>query len=180
MGQTSKAAAFTLALLCLVAGAVIGWFARGAMPAPGSFGAIAVATATPIPIVSISRMYTITRPSPRASATFAPVAAQVPSAVPLRPPEAPPEITALSISSPVVSGGQIVTGVVQTSSNVASVEARIGGYSASLTKVGVGRFALAYRVPDLPLFLHRTYQVEVIARNARGDAASSTIPVTVR
>ena len=74
----------------------------------------------------------------------------------------------------------MVTGTVETSPNVASVEASIGGYSSALTKVGIGRFVLSYRVPNLPFFLHRTYAIQVIARNARGDAVSSSLPITVR
>lgn len=179
MGQTSKATAFALALLCLVLGAVIGWRARGSLPSPGDFGPIAVATATPMPIASVSRMYKISKPARRIAANGS-VVVSTPSPVPIRPPDAAPQIVAMSISSPVVKGGQVVTGIVQTSSNVASVEARIAGYSASLTKIGVGRFALAYRVPNLPPFLHRTYEIEVIARNTNGDAVSSTMPVTIQ
>ena len=86
----------------------------------------------------------------------------------------------MSLSTPVARGGQVVTGTVETSSNVASVEARIAGFGSSLKKVGVGRFELTYRVPYLPFFLHKTYNIEVIARNTRGDAVSSSIPITVK
>lgn len=73
-----------------------------------------------------------------------------------------------------------MSGTVETSSNVASVEARIAGYSSSMRKVGVGRFSLSYRVPNLPFFLHRTYTIEVIARNTRGDAVRTSVPITIR
>jgi len=86
----------------------------------------------------------------------------------------------MTMSAPVVYGGDVVSGTVETSSNVASVEARIGGYGTQMRKVGVGRFALSYRVPKLPFFLHRTYTLEIIARNTRGDAATSSVPITVR
>jgi hypothetical protein len=95
-------------------------------------------------------------------------------------PDAPPRILSMSLSTPVAYSGQLVSGIVQTSSNVASVEARIGGYAANMEKVGVGRFQLSYRVPKLPFFLHRTYQIELIARNTRGDAVTSYVPITVR
>lgn len=97
-----------------------------------------------------------------------------------QPPDAPPQIIAFRLSSPVVQGGDVVSGMVETSSNVASVEARIGGYGASMEKVGVGRFALSYRVPNLPFFLHRTFMVQIIARNTRGQAVSTAIPLTIR
>lgn len=86
----------------------------------------------------------------------------------------------MSLSTPVARGGQVVSGVVRTSSNVASVEARIGGFSSTLTKTGEGVFQLSQRVPNLPFFLHRTYEIQVIARNTRGDAVSSQIPITIR
>lgn len=86
----------------------------------------------------------------------------------------------MSISTPVVSSGQVVSGRVETSTNVASVEARIGGYSSNLEKVGAGRFVLSYRVPYVPFFLKKTYNVQLIARNTRGDAVSTSFPITVR
>ena len=49
-----------------------------------------------------------------------------------------------------------------------------------MQKVGVGRFVLSYRVPNLPFFLHRTYTIEVTARNTRGDAATGSVPITIR
>lgn len=97
-----------------------------------------------------------------------------------QPPDAPPRILAMLLSSPVVYGGEVVSGVVETSSNVASVEARIGGYSSTLQKVGVGRFQMSYRVPRLPFFLHHTYSIEVIARNTKGQVVTSSVPITVR
>jgi hypothetical protein len=98
----------------------------------------------------------------------------------MEPENAPPRILRMSLSTPVARGGDLVSGTVETTSNVASVEARIGGYGASLKKVAAGRFELSYRVPYLPFFLHRTYNVEFIARNTRGDAVSSSIPITVK
>jgi hypothetical protein len=95
-------------------------------------------------------------------------------------PDAPPRILSMSLSTPVVRGGDVVSGFVETTSNVASVEARIGGYSSNMQKVGVGKFTLTYRVPKLPFFLHRTYNVEIIARNTRGDEVRSSVPITIR
>jgi hypothetical protein len=95
-------------------------------------------------------------------------------------PDAPPRILAMAMSTPVAHPGEVVSGTVETSSNVASVEARIAGYSSSMRKVGVGRFSLSYRVPNLPFFLHRTYTIEVIARNTRGDAVRTSVPITIR
>lgn len=98
----------------------------------------------------------------------------------VRTPNSAPQIVSMSISTPVVHAGQTVSGSVETSTNVASVEARIGGYSSNLHKIGSGKFTLTYRVPWVPFFLKKTYTVVLIARNTRGDAVSTTFPITVR
>lgn len=144
-------------------------------PAPPATGAPSAASPSATPY---SVHTTPIAEQPMTAATIGPRAIDVP---PVRePPEAPPRILSMSLSSPVAHGGQVLSGTVRTSSNVASVEARIGGYSSAMQKVGVGLFALSYRVPNLPFFLHRTYTVEVIARNARGDAVRSEVPITVQ
>lgn len=115
---------------------------------------------------------------PMVAATVAPHVALV---KPIgEPPNAPPRILSMSISTPVAHGGDVVSGYVLTTSNVASVEARIAGYSSGMKKVGVGKFVLTYKVPYLPFFLHRTYDIVVIARNTRGDAVRSSVPITIR
>ena len=96
------------------------------------------------------------------------------------PPDAAPRILGVTVSETTVQPGDRVSGRVLTTSNVASVEARVAGYSANFQKVGVGKFHLDYRVPHLPFFLHRTYTIEVIARNGRGDAATSSVPIVIR
>jgi hypothetical protein len=55
-----------------------------------------------------------------------------------------------------------------TSSNVASVELRIGGYGAAMTKTDVGRFEAALIVPMLPFFVKRVVMLQIIARNTAG------------
>jgi hypothetical protein len=105
---------------------------------------------------------------------------QVRDAVPRLPPDAPPRILSVSLSETTVHSGDRVHANVITSSNVASVEARIGGYGLGLLKVGVGRFEIAYTVARLPWFLHGTYAMNVIARNARGATVARTIPLRVR
>lgn len=122
--------------------------------------------------------------APTAQATPVPLVTLAPSAaipgVVHEPADAPPRILALSLSTPVARGGEVVSGYVEASSNVASVEARIAGYSMTMRKIGVGKFVMSYRVPHLPFFLHKTYAIEVIARNTRGDAVSSSVPITIR
>jgi hypothetical protein len=93
---------------------------------------------------------------------------------------APPRIIDVHLTKTVVSGGDTIVGTVVTSSNVASVEARIAVFSIVVPRVGVGRFALRYTVPNLPFFLDRTYTMNVIARNTAGTATMRSIPITVR
>ncbi len=138
-------------------------------------GASAAPQNSPAPYTTGSAQ--VTQP-PMVAATLAPHVVVVKPI--LEAPNAPPRILAMSLSTPVARSGQVVSGTVETSSNVASVEARIAGYSSAMHKVGVGRFAMTYRVPYLPFFLHRTYTIEVIARNTRGDAVRSAVPITIR
>ena len=84
------------------------------------------------------------------------------------------------MSRTTVATGDTVSASVVTTSNVASVQARIGGYAVNLSKVGVGRFAITYTVGPLPWFIHGNYTIEVIARNTRGDTVSRAVALTVR
>lgn len=103
-----------------------------------------------------------------------------PKRVPHLAPDAAPQILDVSVSETDVHPGDRVFGRVVTTSNVASVEARIGGYAMSLVKVGVGRFELTYTVGPLPWFVRGNFTMQVIARNTRGDTATRAIPLTVR
>jgi len=86
----------------------------------------------------------------------------------------------VSVSQRTMHPGQTISGTVLTSSNVASVEVRIATYSIDMQKVGVGRFAMAYTVPNVPVFFRGNYTMQVIARNSAGDQASRGIPITIR
>lgn len=151
--------------------------AKSVAPAPHPKQSAAPdAAETPTPIEASS--------APAAQGTPLPLVTLAPSAaipgVVREPANAPPRILALSLSTPVAHGGEVVSGYVEASSNVASVEARIAGYSMNMRKIGVGKFVMSYRVPRLPFFLHKTYSIEVIARNTRGDSVSSSVPITIR
>jgi hypothetical protein len=92
----------------------------------------------------------------------------------------PPRIVDVSLSERTVHSGDRVVGRIQTSLNTASVEARIGGYSLNLTKVGAGRFAVNYTVPWIPFFMHGKYDMTVIARNTEGIQTRRIVPITVQ
>jgi hypothetical protein len=137
----------------------------------------------PVPLQSIAPRPPVASATPVVRRSTAPASVHVSptAAAPNTPsPSGSPKIVNVSLSSSVVTGGQIVTGTVATSADVTSVQARIAGYSSALTKIGAGYFALSYRVPNLPAFLHRTYTIEVIAQNAQGASASSSLPITIR
>ncbi|MFN2450463.1 MAG: hypothetical protein ABR508_11860 [Candidatus Baltobacteraceae bacterium] len=141
-----------------------------------SQAAIPPSSATQAPLAAASGRATA---MPMTVATVAPQSVRLP-AVPREAPDAMPRILAVTLSSPVARAGQVVSGTVETSSNVASVEARIQGYSMALSKTGVGRFGVSYTVPKLPLFLHKTYLIQLIARNTAGVSVSTAVPITVR
>jgi hypothetical protein len=91
-----------------------------------------------------------------------------------------PSIYEVKMSSNVVSAGEIISGHVITSYDVASVEARVQGFSAVLSKRAAGDFALRYRLPPfIPWFLHGRYTLRVIARTTAGVQAVREFPVTL-
>ena len=112
-----------------------------------------------------------------------PAAQQTP---PLRKPHDPPQIVAISVNPMTVSAGETVHGTALTSSNVASVEARLQNlpndaqFATNMDRIGVGRFRISYPIPDLPAFARGTYTVLVIARNVDGVQATRTIRLTLR
>lgn len=137
--------------------------------------------ATPVPARETSDPPTPGTQSAPATASPVPATAPAPTGVPVPalPPDAKPAIVSISISATDLHSGDVVSGTVITSSNVASVEARIKTYSANLNRLDVGRFGLSMRVPAIPLFLHGTYQLQVIARNAAGAIVTQDFPISI-
>ncbi len=132
-------------------------------------------TATPVPATP-----PVTTPTPGAAVSATPTAPRIVNRVPRLRPNAAPQILAIALSETTVRPGDRVLANVLTSSNVASVEARVGGYGRTLSKVGVGRFTLTYTVGALPWFVRGNFTMQVIARNTRGDAVARAIPLMVR
>jgi hypothetical protein len=161
-------------------------------PAPHGSGASVV---TPTPAASVMPAQTVAptatpeseyAPTPEGMVATTPEPMATPTAPPIEifspvlvAPNAAPRIIAVNLSNQIVHGGDTISGIVETTSNVASVEARIATFSISVPKVGVGRFALNYVVPNVPFFFHGTYPMTVIARNAAGAKAERVIPITV-
>jgi len=149
-------------------------------PAMSAKARLAIATpAIATPAIATPAAATPAAAAP-ATATPAVTTSSPAPAVPQLPPDAAPQIVALYIDRTTVRGGDTVNGSIVTSSNVASVEARIGYFSIPVPKTGEGRFAVRYTVPHLPFFLHRTYSMAVIARNAAGVAAVRNVAIRLR
>ncbi len=149
---------------------------RFAVPSPSAGRPAPAASPSPATPAPSATPGPTTPPAKRVAASIAPSQKRVPRVAP----NAAPQILDVAVSETRVQPGDSVSGSVLTTSNVASVEARIGGYAVTLQKVGVGRFALHYTVGPLPWFVRGNFTMQVIARNTRGDAAVRAIPLTVR
>jgi hypothetical protein len=129
-------------------------------------------------------------PLPPAATPVQPAAAgPVPPSQHVRHPDAPvlaqphdrPVIYSVVVLPTSVGAGQVVAGSVTTSSNVASVVATVAGISAGMPKIGIGRFALTYKLPDfIPPTFRGKYPVTVVARNVDGVATSRVVELTLR
>lgn len=96
-------------------------------------------------------------------------------------PEAPPQIVEVQIPSTTVTGGELVSGDVIASSNVASVVVAVAGQMRPMQKIAPGHFRLAVTAPRLPFFLrNRTYSLEIIARNSNGVSVTQWLPIRIR
>lgn len=128
-----------------------------------ALGGVAFAQSTPSP--------PIPSPSPTPLAT---------PTILMLPPDAAPQILWVLISSTTPHVGDVVTGTVLASSNVASVELRIGGYSLNSTKTDVGHFEWSFTVPQLPFYAPHDFALQIIARNTAGVAATTSVQMSVR
>lgn len=101
--------------------------------------------------------------------------------VPERRPHDIPQIVQISPRAPIVSGGEHLRVRIETTSNVASVEARMDGFGQNLQRLGVGRWLFSYQVPQhLPPLLKHAYNMQFIARNVDGIRTTREISVTLR
>lgn len=96
------------------------------------------------------------------------------------PSDAAPQILWVQLSSTTPHSGDALNVTVLTSSNVASVELRVGGYGASMPKTDVGHFQMTSTVPRLPFFMSHNLTLQIIARNTLGSAVQRSVPLQVR
>jgi hypothetical protein len=118
-------------------------------------------------------------PSPAASASPSPTPVATPTIL-LLGPDAAPQILWVNLSSTTPRAGESLKITVLTSSNVASVELRVGGYGAGMTKMDVGHFETTTQVPRLPAFMSHQLTLQVIARNTSGTAVQQSVPIAIR
>jgi hypothetical protein len=125
--------------------------------------------------------------SPAASVTpsLSPAPSASPSPIPtptilMLPPDAAPQILWVQMSPTTPHAGDMVSGVVLTSSNVASVEIRVGGFSVNMSKTDVGHFEGSYTIPRLPFFISHNLTMRIIARNSAGVTAERSLPLQIR
>jgi hypothetical protein len=91
-----------------------------------------------------------------------------------------PEILGASVSPGVVGSGTVVHATVRTTAGVVSVVAHAGGLAIAVPRVGPGLFAGSTTIPPLPPFVHGSYPVTFVARDARGTSTQSAVGVSVR
>ena len=96
------------------------------------------------------------------------------------PPDAAPQILWVSLSSTTPHAGDTVLVTVLASSNVASVELRVGGYGEGMTKTDIGHFQISSIVPRLPFFMNHSLTLQIIARNTAGSAVEQDVALHVR
>jgi hypothetical protein len=98
------------------------------------------------------------------------------------PPSAPvrPQILGASVSPAVVRSGTVVSATVRTTPGVVAVVAHAGGVAIPVPRVGPGLFAGSTTIPPLPPFVHGSYPVTFVARDARGASTQSAVGVSVR
>ncbi|HXM06080.1 MAG TPA: hypothetical protein VN936_01385 [Candidatus Acidoferrum sp.] len=130
---------------------------------PASQPASVAPVVTPAPVTSAGPVATPNAPPP----------------VVMLPPDAAPQIQWIALSSTTPRSGDTLAVTVLASSNVASVELRVGGYGMGMNKTDVGRFESTSQVPKLPFFMNHNVTLQVIARNTAGVAIEQDIALQV-
>ena len=92
----------------------------------------------------------------------------------------PPQIVRIWLSTERFTAGDVARVHVTTSTNAASVEARIESYGRTLRKQSPGQFEGVFHVPALPPFLRRNYSLRFIVRNSLGIASQESVGIELR
>lgn len=103
-----------------------------------------------------------------------------PPPAPIAQPQAAPQIVSIWLNRVALSAGDTLSGQVTTTTNVASLEARVSIFSLVARRPTFGQFAFATKVPRVPFWLRGKYELDLIARNAAGQADLERIPIVIR
>ena len=103
---------------------------------------------------------------------------ELPPGVPYASDSDPVQIVSYVLSSTIIHPGDKVTGDVVTSSNAASVTARVGAFSVAVPKTAPGKFHLLMQLPSMPL---PPGDAKLIITAIRTDGMRTTreVPITV-
>jgi hypothetical protein len=102
----------------------------------------------------------------------------LPPGVPYASDTDPVRIVSYVLSSTVIHPGDDITGDVVTSSNVASVTARVGTFTVAVPKVAQGKFHLQMKMPSMPLPPGPTKLI-ITAIRTDGKSISRDVAITV-
>jgi hypothetical protein len=108
-----------------------------------------------------------------------PTATPLPTPLAL-PPDAAPQILAVQVSDPVFHSGELITGTIITSTNVAAVEIRLAGRKMRIPRTDFGVFQMSYTMPRVPFWMRKTYTAQVVAMNSAGVEAERDVTISVR
>jgi hypothetical protein len=100
----------------------------------------------------------------------------LPPGVPYASDTDPVRIVSYVLSSTVIHPGDDITGDVVTSSNAASVTARVGTFSVAVPKVAQGKFHLQMKMPSVPL---PPGDAKLIITAIRTDGKSTTREIAI-
>jgi hypothetical protein len=121
----------------------------------------------------------VVRGVPASGVTSAAIAAtHLPQGVPYASDTDPVRIVSVALSSNIVHPGDNVTGDVVTSSNAASVTARVSAFSVAVPKVAPGKFHLEMKLPSVPLPPGDT-KLTITAVRTDGKSTTREIAITV-
>jgi len=98
-------------------------------------------------------------------------------AVQIAAPDAPPRILGVRLSSLVVRPGDIWSGRIVTTSNVASLEVRSPSFTFNAPRSTFGEFAFTIHALVIPPIYLRSYTVAIVARNAAGAQDEEDIAI---
>ena len=102
----------------------------------------------------------------------------LPHGVPYASDTDPIRIVSVALSSNIVHPGDNVTGDVVTSSNAASVTARVSAFSVAVPKIAPGKFHLEMKLPSMPLPPGDT-KLTITALRTDGKSTTREIAITV-